>query len=78
MGSGGAGGGREGSGGAGGIRPARPTMPAHSRQNSRNSLDLIRLGRADVVVAGGADAGVHPLGAAAFAAMRAGGQRTAP
>ncbi|WP_199815217.1 MULTISPECIES: beta-ketoacyl synthase N-terminal-like domain-containing protein [Streptomyces] len=53
-------------------------MPAHSRQNSRNSLDLIRLGRADVVVAGGADAGVHPLGAAAFAAMRAGGQRTAP
>ncbi|MEU8921156.1 beta-ketoacyl-[acyl-carrier-protein] synthase family protein [Kitasatospora sp. NPDC048545] len=35
------------------------------------ALDLIRLGRADVVVAGGADSGVHPLVAAAFASMRA-------
>lgn len=34
-------------------------------------LDLIRLGRADVVVAGGAEACLHPLTLAAFAQMRA-------
>jgi 3-oxoacyl-[acyl-carrier-protein] synthase II len=34
-------------------------------------LDLIRLGRADVVVVGGAEAVIHPLPMAAFAAMRA-------
>ncbi|HVY08603.1 MAG TPA: beta-ketoacyl-[acyl-carrier-protein] synthase family protein [Mycobacteriales bacterium] len=34
-------------------------------------LDLIRTGRADVVVCGGAEAVVHPLPMAAFAAMRA-------
>ncbi len=34
-------------------------------------LDLIRLGRADVVVCGGTEAGVHPLTIAGFAAMRA-------
>jgi len=33
--------------------------------------DLIALGRADVVVAGGTDAALHPMTAAAFAAMRA-------
>ncbi|AYD89701.1 beta-ketoacyl-[acyl-carrier-protein] synthase family protein [Actinomyces sp. 2119] len=33
--------------------------------------DLIRLGRADVVVAGGTDAALHPMTVAAFAAMRA-------
>lgn len=33
--------------------------------------DLIRLGRADVVVAGGCDDALHPLTVAAFAAMRA-------
>ena len=32
---------------------------------------MIRSGRADVVVAGGTDAGVHPLTISAFAAMRA-------
>jgi 3-oxoacyl-[acyl-carrier-protein] synthase II len=34
-------------------------------------LDMIRNGRADVVVCGGAEAVVHPLPIAAFAAMRA-------
>ncbi len=34
-------------------------------------LDLLRLGRADVVVAGGAEACVHPLPMAGFAQMRA-------
>jgi len=34
-------------------------------------LDLIRAGRADVVVCGGAEAVIHPLPLAAFAAMRA-------
>ncbi|MDX3193707.1 beta-ketoacyl-[acyl-carrier-protein] synthase family protein [Streptomyces sp. MN03-5084-2B] len=34
-------------------------------------LDLIRLGRADVVAVGGTDAGVHPLIVAGFAQMRA-------
>jgi 3-oxoacyl-[acyl-carrier-protein] synthase II len=34
-------------------------------------LDMIRTGRADVVVCGGAEAVVHPLPIAAFAAMRA-------
>jgi 3-oxoacyl-[acyl-carrier-protein] synthase II len=34
-------------------------------------LDMIRTGRADVVVAGGSEAVVHPLPIAAFAAMRA-------
>jgi 3-oxoacyl-[acyl-carrier-protein] synthase II len=35
------------------------------------ALDMIRTGRADVVVCGGAEAVVHPLPLAAFAAMRA-------
>ncbi|HEY5336291.1 MAG TPA: beta-ketoacyl-[acyl-carrier-protein] synthase family protein [Mycobacteriales bacterium] len=35
------------------------------------AADLIRLGRADVVVCGGAEAAVHPLPIAGFAAMRA-------
>jgi 3-oxoacyl-[acyl-carrier-protein] synthase II len=34
-------------------------------------LDMIRTGRADVVICGGAEAVVHPLPLAAFAAMRA-------
>ena len=34
-------------------------------------VDLIALGRADVVVAGGTDAALHPMTVAAFAAMRA-------
>ncbi|MQA24302.1 MAG: beta-ketoacyl-ACP synthase II [Micromonosporaceae bacterium] len=35
------------------------------------ALDLIRAGRADVVVAGGVEAVIHPLPMAAFASMRA-------
>ena len=35
------------------------------------ALDMIRAGRADVVVCGGAEAVIHPLPMAAFAAMRA-------
>ncbi|HEX4016619.1 MAG TPA: beta-ketoacyl-ACP synthase II [Frankiaceae bacterium] len=35
------------------------------------ALDMIRAGRADVVVAGGAEAVIHPLPIAAFASMRA-------
>jgi 3-oxoacyl-[acyl-carrier-protein] synthase II len=34
-------------------------------------LDLIRAGRADVVIAGGSEAAIHPLPLAGFAAMRA-------
>ncbi|MGQ0463856.1 MAG: beta-ketoacyl-ACP synthase II [Sporichthyaceae bacterium] len=34
-------------------------------------LDMIRLGRADVVICGGTEAAVHPLPIAAFAAMKA-------
>ncbi|GAA4966842.1 beta-ketoacyl-ACP synthase II [Kineococcus glutinatus] len=35
------------------------------------ALDMIRTGRADVVIAGGTEAAIHPLPIAAFAAMRA-------
>ncbi len=38
-------------------------------------LDLIRAGRADVVVCGGTEAAIHPLPIAAFASMRALSQR---
>ena len=35
------------------------------------AVDLIRLGRADVVIAGGTEAAIHPLPMAAFANMMA-------
>ncbi|GLW07919.1 3-oxoacyl-[acyl-carrier-protein] synthase 2 [Microtetraspora sp. NBRC 13810] len=35
------------------------------------ALDMIRAGRADIVVAGGAEAAIHPLNMASFSAMRA-------
>ena len=34
-------------------------------------IDLIRSGKADVVMAGGAEAAIHPMPIAAFAAMQA-------
>ncbi|GAB7191308.1 beta-ketoacyl-[acyl-carrier-protein] synthase family protein [Kineococcus sp. NUM-3379] len=39
------------------------------------ALDMIRTGRADVVIAGGTEAAIHPLPIASFAAMRAMSQR---
>ena len=44
---------------------------ASSNEALSLALDLLRLGRADVVVAGGAEATVHPLPLAAFAQMHA-------
>jgi 3-oxoacyl-[acyl-carrier-protein] synthase II len=35
------------------------------------AIDMIRMGRADVVIAGGAEAAIHPLNIAAFASARA-------
>ncbi|MDF5755410.1 beta-ketoacyl-ACP synthase II [Spongiactinospora sp. TRM90649] len=35
------------------------------------AIDMIRAGRADIVVAGGTEAAIHPLNVASFAAMRA-------
>ncbi|WP_308294839.1 beta-ketoacyl-[acyl-carrier-protein] synthase family protein [Streptomyces sp. JJ66] len=39
------------------------------------AADMIRLGRADLVIAGGAEAPIHPVALAGFAAMRALSQR---
>lgn len=36
-----------------------------------NAIDMIRSGRADVVITGGTEAAIHPLNIAAFASMRA-------
>ena len=41
------------------------------RGHRATALDMIRAGRADVVVAGGSEAAIHPLPIAGFAAMRA-------
>ncbi|MGW7488581.1 beta-ketoacyl-[acyl-carrier-protein] synthase family protein [Streptomyces sp. NPDC054786] len=57
--------------GALGQASAPSTACAAGADSIAAGLDLIRLGRADVVLAGGADAGVHPLVMAAFSAMRA-------
>ena len=46
-----------------------PAPPAPRR--SRYGVDMIRSGRADVVVAGGTEAAIHPLPMAGFAAMQA-------
>ena len=51
------------------TRRSRPAPPAPRR--SRSAIDMIRLGRADVVVAGGTEAAIHPLPIAAFASMMA-------
>ena len=41
------------------------------QRGDRHGVDMIRLGRADVVVAGGTEAAIHPLPMAAFAKMMA-------
>lgn len=50
---------------------APTTACAAGAQGLATGVDLIRAGRADVVVAGGADAGVTPLSLTGFAQMRA-------
>ncbi|HLU98884.1 MAG TPA: beta-ketoacyl-ACP synthase II [Thermobifida alba] len=44
---------------------------ASSAEAIADGINLIRSGRADVVIAGGCEAAIHPLNIAAFAAMRA-------
>ena len=44
---------------------------ASSAEAIADGINLIRSGRADVVIAGGGEAAIHPLNIAAFAAMRA-------
>ena len=52
------------------------TACAASTQAMGDALDIIRLGRADVMVAGGGEAGICELGLAAFHIMRALSTRT--
>ena len=51
------------------------TACAASNMAIGDAADMIRLGRADVVFAGGTEAGVTPIGIAGFSAMRALSQR---
>ena len=54
--------------------PARtpPCRPApRARRRWATAYDMIRSGRADIVVAGGTEAAIHPLPIAGFAAMQA-------
>ncbi|MDS1268774.1 beta-ketoacyl-ACP synthase II [Lipingzhangella sp. LS1_29] len=44
---------------------------ASSSEAIGNAIDMVRSGRADVVIAGGTEAALHPLNIAAFASMRA-------
>ncbi|WGW13418.1 beta-ketoacyl-[acyl-carrier-protein] synthase family protein [Saxibacter everestensis] len=44
---------------------------ASSTESLGHALDILRSGRADVVVAGGSEAAIHPLPLAAFASMQA-------
>ena len=44
---------------------------ASSAEAIANAIDIIRAGRADVVIAGGTEAAIHPLNLASFASMRA-------
>ncbi len=53
-----------------GVRTAVSAC-ASGNESIANAFQRIRLGEADVVVAGGAEAAIHPLPIAAFAAMQA-------
>jgi 3-oxoacyl-[acyl-carrier-protein] synthase II len=53
-----------------GVRTAVSAC-ASGNESIANALQRIQLGQADVVVAGGAEAAIHPLPIAAFAAMQA-------
>ncbi|MFV2197194.1 beta-ketoacyl-ACP synthase II [Nocardiopsis sp. LOL_012] len=44
---------------------------ASSAEAIANAVDMIRAGRADIVIAGGTEAAIHPLNIASFASMRA-------
>ncbi|TDQ45958.1 beta-ketoacyl-ACP synthase II [Actinorugispora endophytica] len=44
---------------------------ASSAEAIADAIDMIRSGRADIVIAGGTEAAIHPLNIASFAAMRA-------
>ena len=44
---------------------------ASSAEAIANGVDMIRAGRADIVIAGGTEAAIHPLNIASFASMRA-------
>ncbi|GAB3691486.1 beta-ketoacyl-ACP synthase II [Nocardiopsis oceani] len=44
---------------------------ASSAEAIGNAMDMIRAGRADIVIAGGTEAAIHPLNIASFASMRA-------
>ncbi|MEV2277205.1 beta-ketoacyl-ACP synthase II [Nocardiopsis sp. NPDC049922] len=44
---------------------------ASSAEAIANAIDMIRDGRADIVIAGGTEAAIHPLNIASFASMRA-------
>ncbi|MET9710816.1 beta-ketoacyl-ACP synthase II [Nocardiopsis alba] len=44
---------------------------ASSAEAIGNAVDMIRAGRADIVIAGGTEAAIHPLNIASFASMRA-------
>ncbi|MFD0774529.1 beta-ketoacyl-ACP synthase II [Streptomonospora algeriensis] len=44
---------------------------ASSAEALANAVEMIRSGRADVVIAGGVEAAIHPLNMASFASMRA-------
>ncbi|GAA2009451.1 beta-ketoacyl-[acyl-carrier-protein] synthase family protein [Brevibacterium samyangense] len=49
---------------------------ASSTESLGNAFDVIRSGRADVVITGGAEAAIHPITLAAFSSMRALSRRT--
>lgn len=56
---------------AGGPNRAKSTACAAGAHSIIDAIDDIRLGRADVMIAGGAESAISPLGIAGFGAMRA-------